>query len=180
MPVTSDELLDAAVPVLMRDRGASMKEIATAAGVSRTTLIRFFPTRDVLMDALSRRAVAEATRALDAAALESDPVREAFAALTQGFVPIAQVWGLVYTDRQVLAVPGMRDAADRIGERIDAFFARGQSEGFFRQDVPAQWISYSFSGLAETATELIREGLMGPKQAPGYLARLLLDGAAAR
>ncbi|MFD9969803.1 TetR/AcrR family transcriptional regulator [Streptomyces sp. NPDC059011] len=180
MPVTSDQLLDAAVPVLTRDRGASMKEIATAAGISRTTLIRFFPTRDALMAALARRAVAEATRVLDAAALEHGPVREAFAALTQGFVPIAQVWGLAYVDQQVPADPGLQDAADRVGERIDAFFARAQSEGFVRQDLPAQWLSYSFSGLAETATELIREGLMGPKQAPGYLAQVLLDGAAAR
>jgi serine phosphatase RsbU (regulator of sigma subunit) len=50
-----ERILDAAERMLERSRSASLSEIATAAGVSRSTLHRRFPSRDELLDALARR-----------------------------------------------------------------------------------------------------------------------------
>ena len=44
---TRRSLLDAAVFVLSKDSSASLSEVATTAGVGRTTLHRYFPTREL-------------------------------------------------------------------------------------------------------------------------------------
>src|SRR6266700_3086572 len=50
--MTSDALLAAARRVLGRDRGASLDQVARAAGMSRTTVYRRFGSRDGLLRAL--------------------------------------------------------------------------------------------------------------------------------
>ncbi|MEP9391816.1 TetR/AcrR family transcriptional regulator [Gordonia sp. VNK1] len=56
---TPARILDAAASTLRRDPGASIEAIATAAGMSRATVHRHYPNRDVLVSALRERAVGE-------------------------------------------------------------------------------------------------------------------------
>lgn len=53
------KILDAAVACLSRDAGASVSEIAKAAGVGRVTLYGHFPSREALVEAALTRALAE-------------------------------------------------------------------------------------------------------------------------
>jgi len=80
-------ILDTAAAVLAgRGESASMAEIADAAGVSRATLYRYFPTRDTLLNALAEAASAELRDRIADAELDTIPVPEAIARLTRGFV----------------------------------------------------------------------------------------------
>ena len=53
---TREAILDAAAAALSRDHRATVQEIAEAAGVGRSTIYRYFPTRGELEQALSERA----------------------------------------------------------------------------------------------------------------------------
>ena len=65
-----EAILDAARALLVRERRATMQEIADAAGVGRTTIYRYFPTRRDLELALAERAAQPATSAVTGSEVE--------------------------------------------------------------------------------------------------------------
>src|SRR4051794_27333594 len=60
-------IMDAAVDALASDPEASMAQIARQAGVVRATIYVHFPTRESLIEAVTDRAISEATAAIEAA-----------------------------------------------------------------------------------------------------------------
>jgi len=185
MSGTLETILDAAAMVLSRDRSASIQQIAKAAGLSRTTLARYFATRELLIAALVERVLGEALSVLDAARLEDDAVDVAFHSLTQHYRAIGQVCGLGYGLgyswlHLVELVPGMDASVEQIEQRLRAFFERGQVQGVFRQDVPAQWLVGALQGLAETTSDLIADEAMGARQGADFLLSMFLNGGGAK
>lgn len=175
-----ESVLAAATPVLARDRGASMQSIAQAAGISRTTLTRLFPTRETLISALADHVHVRATEALDAAELDTADFESALTTLTSGFLPLAQIWGVLSLEPHLRNQPTMVARADDLMHRLDEFFARGQDEGHLRRELPPQWLSFTLFGLAETAWYLVLDEQMGSRQAPDFLISMILHGAGKR
>src|SRR3984885_13608793 len=80
-------ILDKAADILAERReAASLAEIAEAAGVARSTLYRYFPSRDALLQALAATAGGEIQARIAEARLDEVPVAEALARVTRGFV----------------------------------------------------------------------------------------------
>ncbi|WP_354637139.1 TetR/AcrR family transcriptional regulator [Kitasatospora camelliae] len=178
MRTDATEVLESAIPILAKDRAASMQVIATRAGISRATLVRLFPTRQHLVQAMAQRILDDCDRVLTRA--EADiPVEQALAALVADYPPFAQLWNLVYVEPDVLGVPEASTRAETIFTRTVEFIERGQGAGLLRKDMPATWLASTFCGLAETAWELTLEGHMGSRQAPDFITAILLHGAAA-
>jgi len=69
-----EAILDAARALLLRDRRATMQEIAEAARVGRTTIYRYFPTRRDLEQALAERAQQPATSGVTGSEVERPQV----------------------------------------------------------------------------------------------------------
>ena len=108
-------ILDAATAVFsIRGDATSMGDVATAAGVSRATLYRYFPTREELVRALRASALRNARARLDQADLNSVPVPDALARLTRA---------LVTTGAHYTVVLHEQGPADRDPERLTALYA---------------------------------------------------------
>ncbi|MER7751926.1 TetR/AcrR family transcriptional regulator [Kitasatospora sp. NPDC097643] len=180
MRTDATEVLESAIPILAKDRAASMQVIATRSGISRATLVRLFPTRQHLVQAMAQKILDDCDRALTRAEADTIPAERALAALVADYPPFAQLWNLVYVEPDVLGVPEASARAETIFTRTVEFVERGQGAGLLRKDMPATWLASTFCGLAETAWELTLEGHMGTRQAPDFITAILLDGATAK
>ncbi|MGV9665274.1 TetR/AcrR family transcriptional regulator [Nocardia niigatensis] len=176
MRTDAAEVLDAAIPALAKDRGASMQVIAARAGISRATLTRLFPTRQVLVQAMAAKILEDCDRALVSAETSPGFTDAVLAGLLAEYIPFAQLWNLVYVEPDVLGAPEATDRAEEIFARTVALMAAGQHAGILRGDMPATWLASTFCGLAETTWELTLEGHMGIRQAPGFLTAILDQG----
>ena len=179
MGTDTDAVLAKVIRVFARDRGASMGTIASRVGVSRATLVRLYATREGMVAAMASQILADCERVLDEARLDEAPAHEALGVLVRDYAAFAQLWSVVYVEPEVLGSRELSAAADDVVERITAFVTRGQESGFFRADMPATWLASTLCALAEAAWELVGDGHMGARQAPDFIATILLRGGSA-
>ncbi len=174
------QLFDAVARVLARQPGSSMQEIATAAGISRTTLHRAFGDRETLVEKLSAQVLAECERAFDAAEIDSAPPMEAFDRLLEHALTLAKAYSLLFAEPHVYRVPRLVDEITEQETRLARFFERGQRAGQFRPDLPPQWLAYSVGAQLEAIWWAIEDGHVGARDAGRLLHATILGGIAVR
>lgn len=177
-----EAIVTAARNLLAVQSGASMDEIATAAGVTRQTVYAHFPSRDLVVAAALDAERVNGLAALDAAHLDTlapvDAVRR--------FLEIS--WEII--DRFPLALdpavartpgPDGGDAHDLIGPCLQRIIRRGQRSGDFDRAFSARWLAEATFGLGHAAAEEIAAGRLSQRKAADTLLRstLRLYGAEA-
>jgi AcrR family transcriptional regulator len=176
---TAAAIIDSAA-VIMAAQGdaASMNKIAGAAGVSRATLYRYFPSREALLRAMATTSIEElATRIADAD-LQGIPVEEAIPRLVRGFIAV----GSKYT---ALASAGHHRTGDHphaetlLIEPVRALFRRGIADGSLQADLAPEVLANLFSGLIMAALEMTTRGRMGVEEASAAVIAVFLDGTRA-
>lgn len=135
-----EAILDAAAVRWSRDPGATVAEIAEAAGVGRITLYGHFPSRADLVDAVVARAVADGDRALDAVDLSGDPRRALARLVESSWLLIAQIGSLMAVAAETLPPERTHDLHAGLATRVESLVERGRSSGAFRTDLPASWL----------------------------------------
>src|SRR5262245_59999823 len=173
-------IVEAAFDGLSRDPDVTMSAIARSAGVGRVTLYTHFPTRAALLDAVARRAVAQAAAALDAEAPDVGPAGEALARLAgPGWRVLDRCQHLAAAVARVLP-PGRRNQVqDLVLQRVERLIVRGQDEGAFRVDVPRAWLAATIYGLMHTAAQEVDAGRLTQDEA-GEVLKVTLLAAIAR
>ncbi|MDQ8043417.1 MAG: helix-turn-helix domain-containing protein, partial [Solirubrobacteraceae bacterium] len=146
-------VLAAALAVFSRDPEASMREVADASGLGRTTVYRHFPNRDALVRALFEqvfdRAVVDVGAILDAV----DEPREVLPRVATATLAIADQYRFLAAHQAVGDEVRRRPRADPLLVWIEAQLAAGRL-----RPLGAPWIHGMVVALIVAATEEIHDG----------------------
>jgi len=175
--LTAAAIIECAAAIFTeRGEAASMEEIASAAGIGRATLYRYFPNREELLSAMAAASVQELAARIREAALEVVPFEEAIARLARGIIAAGSRYTALsgdsakYTD----AYP---DFDVEVIEPIRALFRRAVADGSVRGDLPPDVLMDLFSGLIKGALDATTSGRRGIEETAAAVTTLFLDGA---
>jgi AcrR family transcriptional regulator len=166
-----ERILSVTTELIAADPNASMERVAAAAGVSRATLYHHFRTRDALMDALTDRSIGEITAALAEARADEGAAPEAMhRVLRAAWQVIGRYRGLVIVNQRLERGELRARLAPALAP-VRALIARGQRDGAFDPDLPAEWLLTTVIDLIHGASRQVTGGAMDPATAERALLR---------
>jgi TetR/AcrR family transcriptional repressor of mexCD-oprJ operon len=172
----AEKILDAAVACLGRNPDASVSEIAEAAGVGRVTLYGHFGSREALIEAALTRVLEEGEQVLAALDLSGDP-REALRTLIEsGWLLTAQAGAILEAAQATLPPGRIQELHAKPAQRVEDLIRRGQSEGVFRSDLPASWLTSALHHLMKGAAVDVSKGRLASADAPRFISETFLAG----
>ncbi len=174
-----EELLDVATKVLLENNGASMQEIATAAGIGRTTLHRHFANREDLLRELYLAALRDAEIATTQSRLEEGTTVEALKRVIDQYMPIGHRFHFLLSQYSLEGDPEIKAREDLLLEPFESLMRRGQQEGTLRKDLTTRWMVEVLTSLLFTAWTGIAQGYVASREAPKLVLTTFLTGVTA-
>ncbi|MGN9842151.1 TetR/AcrR family transcriptional regulator [Nonomuraea sp. H19] len=169
-------ILEAGTRLLSSDPGASVADIAKAAGVGRVTLYGHFPSREALVDAVFNHAVGLADAVLEDPSIDTAPAPEAMAGLLRSSWEVLDRHGRLFVaaDR-VMATERIREHHEAPLRRVERLIARGQRDGDFRTDLPLSWLVTTFFSIIHSAAQERQAGRLAPEDVERVLITTMLS-----
>ena len=157
-------ILEAATDVLNVDVGASIEDIARAAGVTRQTVYAHFPSRQALLNAVTERAVAIVTAAFEAAGTQEAPPAVALTRLLDTGMGAAARYPFLWQLPEVSAEED-RDRHQPVMDRMLAIIERGQEAGDIDATLSPAWLLTAALALGRAAEDEVKAGRMTADEA---------------
>jgi AcrR family transcriptional regulator len=167
-------ILEAAERVLADDPGASMEQIAEAAGLTRITVHRRFASRQALMEALAVSAKQQLVDAIEEARPDAAPALVALHRVTANALRVKNAWRFTLGNPMADTSAAAAIWAD-VKARTLELLKRAQREGLLDPAADLEWTRQVYYAL-------LREALNSPgaeqdpdAQDPDALATLVVD-----
>jgi AcrR family transcriptional regulator len=170
-------LLDVVAEVFVADPGASLAEVAQAAGISRTTLHNHYATRDDLLCAVGNRVLDLWEETVGK--VEDGP-DGGLAALTAALLPLCPQLLFLWRNAGLEKQPGLAGRWDAGDEGVIAVMKRAQEHGVLAPGQPDSWLLMSYVSLLVAASGEVRAGRLAPLDAPGRVLGMFLHGIGPR
>ncbi|TDC70162.1 TetR/AcrR family transcriptional regulator [Actinomadura sp. GC306] len=162
-------IVSAARESLSRDPGASIDDIAKAAGVGRMTLYGHFRNRAELVEAALSDALRAGEEVLSAVDLGGD-AREALTRLLESsWSLVAESTALLAAAQGTLPDGRVRQLHAAPAERVEDLLRRGQDQGVFRTDLPMSWLVSVIQHVLHGAAEENWAGRLRPEETAGIV-----------
>jgi AcrR family transcriptional regulator len=165
--------------VLLAQPGASLAEVAEAAGISRTTLHKHYATRDELVRAVGLRATEIWEQAVDRVADEPGTeagLRGLLAAMIESGPQLTFLWRNPALDDDHELTQRYID----VEKRCLAVLDRARRQGLIAASTPDWWMLQTVFALVYTAAEAVQFGKLAPLDAPDLALGTLLRGLGTR
>jgi AcrR family transcriptional regulator len=159
-------IMDASVALLGRQPDASMDEIATAAGVSRQTIYAHYPSRDALLQAVSRRITDEVAEELGNLDLDRGSAVDALGRWLDASWALLKRYPVLLTS--AIVAPEGEDEQARHQPVIAGLLRlieRGRRQREFDRAMPTTWYLAAIIGLGHAAGQEVIAGRMTPAKA---------------
>ena len=171
-------LLDVVAEVLVAQPGASLAEVAQAAGISRTTLHKHYATRDELVRAVGLRATEIWELAVDRVTHEPGTeagLRGLLAAMIESGPQLTFLWRNPVLDED----EELTRRYIEVEKRCLAVLDRARSQGVLAASAADWWLLQTVYALVYTAAEAVQFGKLAPLDAPDLALGTLLHGLGA-
>jgi AcrR family transcriptional regulator len=171
-------IVEVAARMLGDNPSAGMGEVGLAAGVSRATVYRHFPTREALIDAIRAQAVEQSERALLACRLDEGSATDALNRLCVAWLDVAERYALAQLASEVKADDGQaREHRRRIlGDPLRALIERGKAAGEFSPALSTEWAVRVFGALLLAGARSVADGTLTHEDAPRAVFHSLHEG----
>lgn len=167
-------ILEAAERVLAQDAGASMEQIAEAAGLTRITVHRRFANRQALLEALAVSAKQQIIDAIEEARPDSAPALVALYRVTANVLRVKNTWRFTLSH-----ATAHTPATVALWAEIDAhtvkLLTRVQGEGLLAPDADLEWTRQVYYALLSEALDRPGADQDPAAQDPDALAALVID-----
>jgi TetR/AcrR family transcriptional repressor of mexCD-oprJ operon len=172
-------IVEVAARLLGENPTVGMGEVGLAAGVSRATVYRHFPTREALISAIQVQAVEQSERALLACRLDEGSATDALQRLCAAWLDVAERYAMA----QLATQPGIgadrqaREHRNRIlGDPLRALIERGQAAGEFSPTLSTEWAVRVFGALLLAGARAVADGTLTHDEAPRAVFHSLHEG----
>ncbi len=162
-----DVAIDVAMDLLARNPDASMREIADAAELGRTTLYRHFPAREDLIFAIFERIIAEARVITAEAIAQGGTPSEILRRLAGEIVAIGARYKFLEAHRD-LSERALKQTNSE-DEPLLVWIRMTHARGELAAELDPDWIFHMITALAMRANEEMQEGRVNQQQAGSLL-----------
>lgn len=174
-------ILDATERLLAQRTTLSMAAVAAEAGVSRPTLYAHFKTLSAVVEAAVERSVNASLAAIEAAEPGSGPADEALRRmLAASWNQLAGFDALARAAAEHLPAEALHRTHAPLMAHMHGLVERGQRDGAFRTDLPADWLVTMFYALVHGADDHARAHGLQRDRALEMLTTTVRDLFAAR
>lgn len=174
---TRRAILEAAVVVWATDFAAPLSEIADRAGVSRSTLHRYFPERQALIDAALVDALARLERSCEDATVHCTTAAEEIEGLLRASIRMGDAVIFLYSDPARFGSHPSRPDTNAGDPEFPELLRRAEAEGALAP-VDPRWAETVFYALSYSASEAITSGMLPPHAAADLAVRTFFHGLA--